>query len=318
MAGGEAGYIPAYVFALINYLYISGHSRFEGPAEQLAEALVSKIRELDGEVLPCAEVTSMQLENGRVQSLTTADGRTFPTECVVSSIHPQTLLKITDSQLFTKASKNRILSAPNNYSAFCVYVVFKPGQFPYINHPCYYLDRYESVWNYGKFVEEDWPQSFAYLTPCERGQGEYARMMELILFMPSSIWNRWEDTFTGQRGDEYNVWKQRLTDMALQKLERLYPGFRDAVAYVYDASPLTVRDYYNEPDGSLYGLLKDCENPYSGYVPVRTKAANLFLTGQNVYLHGCCGVPLTAVMTAEAVMGEEDRLVKRMQCFLCF
>jgi len=316
LCGGSAGHTPAYVFALINCLYINGHYRFEGPASQLADALVRKIEDTGGQVLTDASVARVVAQGRLVDAVVTADGRKFRAGNYVSAIHPQVLMKLADKELFPKAFRTRVETAPNNYSAFCVYVVFKPGEFPYINHPCYYLDRYESVWNYGKFVEEDWPQSFAYLTPCERGQGEYARMMELILFMPSSIWNRWEDTFTGQRGDEYNVWKQRLTDMALQKLERLYPGFHDAVAYVYDASPLTVRDYYNEPDGSLYGLLKDCENPYSGYVPVRTKAANLFLTGQNVYLHGCCGVPLTAVMTAEAVMGEEDRLVKRMQCFL--
>ncbi len=38
-------------------------------------------------------------------------------------------------------------------------------------------------------------------------------------------------------------------------------------------------------------------------VPVATKLSNLFLTGQNVSLHGFCGVPLTAVMTSEAVLG---------------
>ena len=43
------------------------------------------------------------------------------------------------------------------------------------------------------------------------------------------------------------------------------------------------------------------------------KAENLFMTGQNVYLHGCCGVPLTAVMTAEAVMGEKDGIVKKLE-----
>ena len=103
------------------------------------------------------------------------------------------------------------------------------------------------------------------------------------------------------------------TDAVIRKLECRYPGFRDCIDRVYDASPLTIRDYYNEPEGSLYGLLKDSDSPYSGYVPVRTKADNLFLTGQNVYLHGCCGVPLTAVMTAEAVIGEVDGIVKKMQ-----
>jgi len=39
-------------------------------------------------------------------------------------------------------------------------------------------------------------------------------------------------------------------------------------------------------------------------LPVVTKLHNLFMTGQNVNLHGCCGVPLTAINTAEAIVGQ--------------
>ena len=314
LTGGEAGYTPAYVFSLINYLYIKAHSRFEGPAEQLAEALVSKIRELGGEVLPCAEVTAMQMENGRVQSLTTADGRTFATDCVVSSIHPQSLLKVTGDQLFTKASRTRLMSAPNNYSAYCVYAVLKEGTFPYINHPCYCWDSYDKVWQFGKYEEENWPQNFVFFTPCEENQGPFARAVQVIVFSPFSMCEKWANTTVGKRGSDYEELKSKHTELILNKMEKVRPGFRDCVEHLYDATPLTVRDYFNEPDGSLYGLLKDSRNPYAGYLPLRTKAENFFMTGQNVYLHGCCGVPLTAVMTAEAVMGEKDGIVRKLTC----
>jgi len=38
-------------------------------------------------------------------------------------------------------------------------------------------------------------------------------------------------------------------------------------------------------------------------IPVYTKVRNLLLTGQNINLHGICGVPLTAINTAEAILG---------------
>ena len=310
LAGGEAGYTPAYIFALINYLYICGHSRFEGPAEQLAEALVSKIRELGGEVLTNAEVTDIRMEGRRVQSLATADGRVFEADVVVSSIHPQAMLKIVNGLLFTKAARTRLSAAPNNYSAYCVYMVLKEGTFPYFNHPCYCWDSYDKVWNFGKYIEENWPQNFVYFTPCERNQGPYARALQVIVFSPFSMCERWADSIIGNRGKEYETWKRQHTGLILNKLEKKIPGFRDCVESVYDATPLTVRDYFNEPEGSLYGLRKDCRDPYAGYLPIRTKAENLFMTGQNVYLHGCCGVPLTAVMTAEAVIGGKDVIVR--------
>lgn len=38
-------------------------------------------------------------------------------------------------------------------------------------------------------------------------------------------------------------------------------------------------------------------------LPVYTKVKNLLFTGQNINLHGICGVPLTAIITAEAILG---------------
>ena len=45
-------------------------------------------------------------------------------------------------------------------------------------------------------------------------------------------------------------------------------------------------------------------------MPIATKVRNLLLTGQNVNLHGICGVPLTAIETAEAIVGRGGILDK--------
>lgn len=45
-------------------------------------------------------------------------------------------------------------------------------------------------------------------------------------------------------------------------------------------------------------------------LPVITKVDNLLLTGQNNNLHGFCGVPLTAINTAEAILGRNFVLNK--------
>ena len=56
-------------------------------------------------------------------------------------------------------------------------------------------------------------------------------------------------------------------------------------------------------DGSICGFAKNCQNIVLSQVPVVTKVRNLLLTGQNVNLHGFCGVPLTAITTCEAILG---------------
>jgi all-trans-retinol 13,14-reductase len=45
-------------------------------------------------------------------------------------------------------------------------------------------------------------------------------------------------------------------------------------------------------------------------LPIWTKVKNLLLTGQNINLHGICGVPLTAVNTVEALVGQNKLIEK--------
>ena len=99
------------------------------------------------------------------------------------------------------------------------------------------------------------------------------------------------------RGEDYELYKQRLADEIIAHIAQYYPSLPSAVKRLTVASPLTIRDYYNNPDGALFaqqGL----------YMPIRTRTDNLFFTGQSVLFHGLCGVPLTAILTAEALSGK--------------
>ena len=49
---------------------------------------------------------------------------------------------------------------------------------------------------------------------------------------------------------------------------------------------------------------------------VATKVKNLFLTGQNVNIHGLCGVSLTAIETAEALVGHNTIVHKINEAFV--
>ncbi len=88
------------------------------------------------------------------------------------------------------------------------------------------------------------------------------------------------------------------------------PGFGACIDRIITASPLTIRDFYGVKNGALSGFSKDYKNIALSQVPVVTKVDNLLLTGQNNNLHGFCGVPLTAINTAEAILGRNFILHK--------
>jgi len=308
MYAGVADHTPAFIHALLNVLYINGSSRFEGSSQQMADALCSIIRQAGGEIVAPAPVTHLEVVDREVTAVETADGRRWTADNYIAAIHPAMLLQLTDSKVFTKAFRERITQAANTYSSFCAYIVFKPERFRYINHTCYWQARHGLAWQMACYAPASWPQGFMYMTPCEPQQGEWAHKMIINALMPYSACEQWAHTTTGRRGAGYEAWKQWHLQQMLSKMELLYPGFSQTIEAVYTSSPLTIRDYYNEPQGALYGIQKDCQNIAASQIPVVTKLRNLFMTGQNVNLHGCCGVPLTAINTAEAIVGKDEIL----------
>ena len=308
--GGRGDETPAYVHAIITALYIEGTSRFVGGSSRFADLLVSVIREHGGQVLTREAVERVEVDASRhVQYVRTRSGHEYRADWYISAIHPCTLLQLLPATAFPKAYRDRLNSIPNSYSAFSVYIKLKPRSFRYINHSEYYMTRYDKVWSFGE-PPARWPLGFLFMTPPAEGQGEYARTVLLTAPMLYSETARWEQTTVGRRGADYEAWKEEKTRQLMVAIEELHPGFADCVDRICTASPLTIRDFYGVKEGAMCGFSKDYKNLVLSQVPVATKVKNLLLTGQNNNLHGFCGVPLTAITTAEAILGRNVILEK--------
>lgn len=301
---GVKGQTPAYIHALLNVLYIKGTSRFTGGSQQLADALKEVIVGNGGRVLDNTTVSEVNISDKHVNYVRTTDGSMFEADCYVSAIHPVELIRISSAGSFRKSFIDRMNEIPQSTSAFSVYIDLKPGRFRYIDHTCYYMEDYGAMWDQNDTVNRQWPSGFMYMTPPDYGQGKYASRLLVHAIMDFDEVRKWEDTKTGNRGPEYERWKQKYTDRIISKLETMFPGFIDMIQHVYSASPLTIRDYYNTKNGAIFGYRKDCRNLIFSQLTVYTKIDNLYLTGQNIILHGICGVPLTAIKTAEAILGK--------------
>lgn len=300
--GGVRGRTPAYVHSLITALFIRGGSRFVGGAQRFADLLRECIETRGGRVLTGKAATRVMASGRHITGVETADGAVFTADHYISAIHPCALLDILDDEALPKAYKSRISEAENTPSAFSLFIKVKERSFKYVDHPEYFMARYADVWRVGS-PEADWPQGFMLMTPPEQGQGEWARKILITAPMAFEMASQWAATRTGARGRGYEDWKKRLTDTLIDRAAVMHPGLPEAIERVGSASPLTIRDYYGAKGGAMYGLSKDCSNIAATQMTVATKAENLLLTGQCVNLHGFCGVPLTAISTAEAIVG---------------
>ena len=303
MYGGVPGHTPAYIHALINVLYINGQYHFRGRSQHMAELLVSVIYEHGGEVLTNQTVSAVNVVDKQVESVQTASGSVFRADYYVSTIHTKTLLPLLPEGALPRGYVTRLTEAPVTYSAFILYLAFKPESFPYINHTGYIQDDYGQIWNHDEYDPDTWPRGLMYLTPPTENQGPWAVRMTINCLMRYDQVRQWEHTTVGHRGADYEAWKREQAERIIDKLERIFPDIRQCIKTYYTASPLTIRDYYASPDGALYGYSKDGLDPARTLIAPVTRIRNLLLSGQCVNLHGICGVPLTAINTVECIFG---------------
>ena len=78
---------------------------------------------------------------------------------------------------------------------------------------------------------------------------------------------------------------------------------------------MSYRDYIGTTDGTMYGFEKEASQPLKTLISPKTKVDNLYLTGQNVRLHGILGVTITGFLTVGEMLGKDsffDKVFKKI------
>ena len=139
------------------------------------------------------------------------------------------------------------------------------------------------------------PHYISMLTPPSINQGEWADTVEILTYARYEEYKQWENTVSGRRGADYEAKKTELAHQIVDYISRFYPELSEAMDAVYVSTPLTVRDYYGNPDGAVYAQ-------QGMFAPVKTNASNLFITGQSVQYQGLFGTLTTSIAVAEIMM----------------
>lgn len=316
MYGGIPDVTPAYIHSILSVLYIDGQSKFRGGSRQLASALQSVIEENGGAVLPGRKVTEIEVDAQArmVKGVRCETGETFTSDVYISSIHPVRMLDIATKGAFKKAFSERMRSIPNAYSAFQAFFIMRPDTFPYLPGANFLIDDYTDTWKLANGDDDKWPRGMMYVTPAEKMDSTFSRKVVVNCVMPFSAVEKWTGSSLGNRPGDYEQWKKECLEHIITKMEKLYPDFSKNIEHSFTASPLTIRDYFDVPAGSLYGYVKDSSDILRSQITVFTKIKNLLLTGQCINLHGICGVPLTAILTVEALVGRNVLINKISTC----
>lgn len=300
--GGVGEKSPLYVHALINNSFIESSWRTVDGSSQMARLLIGGITSMGGTVRNSAEVVKLVSNNEGITQAVLSDGEQIAASNFISNIHPSVTLKMLNTKFIRKAYSERIDSLENTASAFIIYVCLKKDTFPKLGYNVYYYNH-ENVWDAVAYNPTLWPESYVLLTPENSIDDKYASSAIIMSYMQYSEVKQWESTTVGNRGESYLEFKKNKAELLLDLVEKKFPGFKRCISSYTTSSPLTIRDYTGSKEGSMFGILRNCNDPFRNMIFAKTKVPNLYFTGQNIVLHGILGVTIGAVATCGEMVG---------------
>lgn len=248
-----------------------GMCRFVGGTQTLANDLAVFITRHGGRVLLSQRIDQIaQTDDARYRI---ADS-VF--DIVVSSLHPKQLLNICDLPIYRPATVKRIQSSEESFGSFKTYISLRKDAVPY-DPVTHYMPQHRLL----------------VYTPCAEEGQQFARTIETVMPLDYAELAPWA---ADRKADyaAYEAYKHAKEQEVIGLIEQLYPHLSEQITSVFSSTSLTYRDDYLSPEGAMYGMTEAVGS-------VRTRQRGIYITGQNVFLHGLCGVVMTSKQTVECI-----------------
>lgn len=305
---GIEGKTPLYVHALVINSYIESAYRCVDGSSQIAKHLSDGVKKMGGELHNYSEACRFHFKGDLIEEVELTNGLRIAGKMFVSGIDLTRTVDMVEGSQLRQAFINRIHSLENSTSSFILNVVPKPHTTPPLLYNIYHFLE-KDVWNTYKYTEETWSKGVSIFGTSSSKNPDFTENYTAMAYMNYEDCARWADTFrtipkhADPRSDDYEAFKQEKAEILIDLMETRMPGFKANIQSYSCATPLTYRDYIGSRDGTLYGVIKDYKEPLKTFITPRTKVKNLFLTGQNINLHGVLGVTVSAVVTCSEIVG---------------
>lgn len=304
--------LPLYTFAQINSTYIQSAWRLQGGGMQIADHLANGIRQMGGEVRTKSKVTHLIENNGKIAAAEINGEEILNADHFISNIYPaSTIDLIENSNIIRKSYRRRIGNMPNTFGMFTANIELLPGKMTYQNRNLFIYDGNLSPWDFYNYRPNAKIHGAMVSFQPPKPGSTMAHNIDILVPMHYEEVAQWSDTCIMKRGSEYEDFKKDKADECIKYVSKYLPDLSKSVDRIYTSTPLTYRDYTGTFNGSAYGIQKDCENIILTMMPPKTPVPNLFLTGQNLFLHGILGVSMTAILTCSEFLDKET-LLKEM------
>ncbi|MBQ2321745.1 MAG: NAD(P)/FAD-dependent oxidoreductase [Bacteroidales bacterium] len=295
--------LPLYVFAQINSSFIQSAYRIAGGGMQIAESLRQSFESMGGTLLRSKRVTAFEAADGKATAVIVNDGaERYEAQTFISNAHPATTVRLLHTAgLVRKVFQRRIENLENTFGMLTVNVALKPGTLPYQNKNIFAYTE-NNVWSLHSQPRNGLKAIMISFMPPTDGS-PYASGLDILTPMSWDEVSKWFGTKIGCRGEDYVEFKERFADQCLAMAARYVDGLQDAHLAHWVSTPLTYADYTSTEHGSAYGIRKDYNATMFTVLTPKTPVQNVFLTGQNLNLHGILGTSMTSMFTCAEIIG---------------
>lgn len=297
--GVPAGRSPFEAHALLSYSYLHSAHGIEGGGEALAAALVSRLRELGGEIRLGSGVRSVALGGRRVQGVVTEAGEAFEPGVLVWTAHPRELLGRIEGESLPARHTRRIGTIRDTHAAILLHGVARGVPAPaarrnwlWFREPAAALGEV-APWARGS----DRPGRVAVLPclPVPEAPGDTVFQACVPLLAEDA-----EEVGTGRARE---AWKESVAARLLPIVEECVPAWSGRIEAVNVSTPRAMVRFTRSHAGSCYGLESSVDCWGTARFPAGLSTRGLLLAGQSLGLPGILGSALSAFLAVGSLDG---------------
>jgi phytoene dehydrogenase-like protein len=283
---------PAFYYHMALASYLLSSWRLACSSSQMADAFLSCLTSVGGEVLTGDGVEKILIESGKVKGIVLESGRTLKAGAIIAAIHPATVAAMLPGDALRASYAERISQLENTKGLFGVNIAVDAGAHAALPYNIYQLYSEDGVLSRGIFHQ------------LRRSGQEGINLLSMITTSSIEEWNEWTQTASGQRDQDYVDAKEDKARRFIGEATKLFGRLRGAkLLDIY--TPLTIRDWVHSPDGSAYGIIRSTRQIMKTAFLKRTLIEGLFLAGQNTLAPGIMGTMLGSFQTVRNIIGHE-------------
>lgn len=307
---GQVKITPFYEHALIIYSYFSGTVKAKKGSSQITRALLKTFYKYGGRAMKNTLIDSIIVADN-VNYIVKNDDKEFYAKTIIFNGNLKQFPSLFQKGMLPNRWIRRLQEAETSMTCFMAHIVVEKKKIPY-KKTNYYWNAAES---YGVPLDsvDLWPFNMGVYWTEDRINKGWVSSLTILSYMNKEVFSgfKLKDIIAEKdfskiiRNAEYEEVKESYGNKLISLFQKKFPEYKSFILNYQFASPVTLNKYLNYPEGAMYGIMKDSDFLLKNTFLAKSPLDNIWLTGQDVGMHGVLGVSIHALLTTLQILSKE-------------